>query len=109
MVARSVAAIGRAGAAEAEAKASAARLAASNFLMERPTSRTESFPASNAANETGETRILETAAGDPGNLAGDELLDDPGQMLVEPFLEHRPQHLAHHGFERAGIGGQLAA
>src|SRR4051795_4795286 len=96
MVARSVAVIGRAKAAGAAAKASSARPASMSFFMDvRPS--------------TAKAPKLEVAAGDPGDLAGDEILDDLGQMLVEPLLQDRPKHLANDRFQSAIVGGRLAA
>src|SRR3954454_555974 len=96
MVARSVAVIGRAKAAGAAAKASSARPASMSFFMDgRPS--------------TAKAPKLEVAAGDPGDLAGDQILDDLGQMLVEPLLEDRPKHLANDRFQGAVVGGHLTA
>ena len=119
MVARSVAVIGRAEAAEAEANASTVRLAARRIFMAPPTSPTPSAPAMlrsafadqcllgmsgyapRAAGELIEPayRRIRAAAGDAGDLARHQLLDDRRQMLVEPLLEHRLQHLADHRLE----------
>src|SRR4051812_7147986 len=40
-------------------------------------------------------RRLEAFAGNPCDLAGDQLLDHVGEVAVEPVLEQRLQHLAH--------------
>src|SRR4051794_33876486 len=46
----------------------------------------------------------EAFADDPGDLAGDELLDELREVPVEPVLEHRPQHLPDHRLERTVAG-----
>src|SRR5687768_3733198 len=43
-------------------------------------------------------------AGDPGDLAGDDLLDDAGKVGIEPLLEDRLEHVADDGLERAVAG-----
>src|SRR3954454_3844502 len=54
----------------------------------------------------GEVAPLAPAAGDALDLGADQALDDRRQVVVEPVLEQRPQHLAHEVLERAGVRSQ---
>src|SRR5207237_2405624 len=102
-VARSVAVIGRAKAAGAWTRASAARLASMSFFMRR---RVSIAAGVGARREWDRSRLrLDIPPGQPRDLAGHQFLDDLGQALIEPVLEHRLQHLADHRLERACIGG----
>ena len=55
-----------------------------------------------AALEAAQTLQLR-AARDPFDLGLDDALDHARQVVVEPRLEQRPQHLPHQIFERAGV------
>ena len=46
---------------------------------------------------------LSASARDALDLGAHQPLDQARQIVVEPGLEHRPQHLAHQIFERAGV------
>ena len=46
---------------------------------------------------------LPAAARDALDLGFDDALDHARQIVVEPVLQHRPQHLAHQVFEGAGV------
>ena len=48
-------------------------------------------------------KSLAAPARDPFDLGLDDALDHARQVVVEPGLEQRPQHLPHQVFERAGV------
>ena len=56
---------------------------------------------------SGETNSA-PAAGDPLDLGVDEPLDQGRKIVVEPRLQHGPQHLLHEILDRlrAGLGGR---
>ena len=47
--------------------------------------------------------LTRAAARDPLDLGAHQAFDHAGQIVVEPGLEHRPQHLAHQILERARV------
>ena len=49
-------------------------------------------------------RLAYSGAGDAGDFGFDGLLDDAGQVGVEPLLQQRAQELADHVLERAALG-----
>ena len=90
----SVAVIGRA--ASGEAASAAAAAARRSMGLDH---------AAGVAKPRRACKGLERAPRDPGDFALHMLVDHLRQMLVEPLLEHRPQHLADHVLERIDRGG----
>ena len=71
----------------------------------------EGFTDSPARGKSMHARIrwpmrVSAAARDALDLSLDNTLDHARQVVVEPGLQHRPQHLLHEVFQRAGIVAQ---